>query len=166
MITCLACRSSAVSDAKFCRICGASLATPAFQALQEPPPLPTSGNQTVGKRAATALLVINVLLFIALNIVALFVIPVFGAMFADFGARLPTSIQLLLDLGSVWKKGWWCVAIVAAALGPGVLKASRHEDLRTWLAVGIIVQVLILAFIAFSLFLPIFQLGAVAEGLK
>ena len=33
-----------------------------------------------------------------INVLLIFVIPVFAAMFADFGAKLPAPTQMLIDL--------------------------------------------------------------------
>jgi type IV pilus assembly protein PilC len=49
------------------------------------------------------------------NVLLIFVIPVFAAMFADFGAKLPAPTQFLIDLSNFMKKWWW--AIGAAAYG-------------------------------------------------
>jgi type IV pilus assembly protein PilC len=45
------------------------------------------------------------------NVLLIFVIPVFAAMFADFGAKLPAPTQFLIDLSNFLKAWWWAVAI-------------------------------------------------------
>jgi len=43
------------------------------------------------------------------NVLLIFVIPVFAAMFADFGAKLPAPTQFLIDLSNFMKKWWWAL---------------------------------------------------------
>lgn len=50
------------------------------------------------------------------NVLLIFVIPVFAAMFADFGSKLPAPTQILIDLSEFMKARWWAVAIVAYAI--------------------------------------------------
>lgn len=47
------------------------------------------------------------------NVLLIFVIPVFASMFADFGAQLPAPTQFLIDLSNFMKKWWWAIAIGA-----------------------------------------------------
>ena len=43
------------------------------------------------------------------NVLLIFVIPVFAAMFADFGAKLPAPTQFLIDLSNFMKAWWWAL---------------------------------------------------------
>ena len=43
------------------------------------------------------------------NVLLIFVIPVFAAMFADFGAKLPAPTQMLIDLSNFMKAWWWAI---------------------------------------------------------
>ena len=45
------------------------------------------------------------------NVLLIFVIPVFAAMFADFGAKLPAPTQFLIDLSNFLKAWWWAIII-------------------------------------------------------
>ena len=52
------------------------------------------------------------------NVLLIFVIPVFAAMFADFGAKLPAPTQMLIDLSNFMKAmpphlGGWTLALAA-----------------------------------------------------
>jgi type IV pilus assembly protein PilC len=49
------------------------------------------------------------------NVLLIFVIPVFAAMFADFGAKLPAPTQMLIDLSNFMKSWWWALGIGAYA---------------------------------------------------
>ncbi len=55
------------------------------------------------------------------NVLLIFVIPVFAAMFADFGAKLPAPTQFLIDLSDFMKAmpphlGGWTLLIAAGAV--------------------------------------------------
>jgi len=45
------------------------------------------------------------------NVLLIFVIPVFAAMFADFGAKLPAPTQMLIDLSDFMKAWWWAIGL-------------------------------------------------------
>jgi len=45
------------------------------------------------------------------NVLLIFVIPVFADMFADFGAKLPAPTQFLIDLSDFMKAWWWAIGI-------------------------------------------------------
>jgi len=51
------------------------------------------------------------LAIVLVNVLLIFVIPVFAAMFADFGAKLPVPTQMLIDLSHFMGKYWWLIAI-------------------------------------------------------
>jgi type IV pilus assembly protein PilC len=48
---------------------------------------------------------------VLVNVLLIFVIPVFAAMFADFGAKLPVPTQMLIDFSDFLKHYWWAVGI-------------------------------------------------------
>ena len=52
------------------------------------------------------------LAIILVNVLLIFVIPVFAAMFADFGAKLPAPTQVLIDTSNFLRHYFWLVAIV------------------------------------------------------
>ncbi len=56
------------------------------------------------------------LAIVLVNVLLIFVIPVFAAMFADFGAKLPVPTQLLIDLSHFMGHFWWLIAIVCYAI--------------------------------------------------
>lgn len=47
------------------------------------------------------------------NVLLIFVIPVFASMFADFGAKLPAPTQFLIDLSDFMKAWWWALGLGA-----------------------------------------------------
>jgi type IV pilus assembly protein PilC len=50
------------------------------------------------------------------NVLLIFVIPVFAAMFNDFGAKLPAPTQFLIDLSDFMKAWWWAILIACYGL--------------------------------------------------
>ena len=50
------------------------------------------------------------LAFALVNVLLIFVIPVFAAMFADFGAKLPAPTQMLIDLSNFLKHNFFYLA--------------------------------------------------------
>jgi type IV pilus assembly protein PilC len=46
------------------------------------------------------------------NVLLIFVIPVFADMFKDFGAKLPAPTQMLIDLSNFLKSWWWAIALL------------------------------------------------------
>ena len=51
------------------------------------------------------------LAIVLVNVLLIFVIPVFAAMFKDFGAKLPMPTQMLIDLSEFMKHWFWAVGI-------------------------------------------------------
>lgn len=47
------------------------------------------------------------------NVLLIFVIPVFAEMFDDFGAKLPAPTQMLIDLSNFMKAWWWAILLGA-----------------------------------------------------
>ena len=88
-------------------------------------------------------------------------VPVFAAMFEDFGARLPALTVITMDYGVIGL----ALAVIGAACA--VYLCIKRELTKTTilstaligLAVFALAQVMTLA-----LFLPVFQLGVVAGG--
>ena len=46
-----------------------------------------------------------------INVLLIFVIPVFADMFAGFGAKLPAPTQLLIDVSDFMKHYWWAIGL-------------------------------------------------------
>jgi len=92
-----------------------------------------------------------------------FVMPVFGAMFSDFGAPLPAPTQLLFDTVGFFLNHRVVAALVALAIifaGTEIDRRKSAAGARLYLAFAVV------AFAGFviALLLPVFQLGAVASG--
>ena len=67
------------------------------------------------KSAMTYPIAVIGLAIVLVNVLLIFVIPVFASMFADFGAKLPAPTQFLIDLSDFMKKLWWLIGIAAYA---------------------------------------------------
>jgi type IV pilus assembly protein PilC len=53
---------------------------------------------------------------VLVNVLLIFVIPVFAAMFADFGAKLPMPTQVLIDVSHFMGRYWYIIAAVCYAI--------------------------------------------------
>src|SRR6185436_17917244 len=63
------------------------------------------------KSAMTYPIAVIGLAFALVNVLLIFVIPVFAAMFKDFGAKLPAPTQFLIDLSNFLKAWWWALGL-------------------------------------------------------
>ena len=64
------------------------------------------------------------------NVLLIFVIPVFAAMFADFGAKLPAPTQFLIDLSDFMKAYWWAIGLGCYAIYWGLGKFTATPNGR------------------------------------
>jgi len=64
------------------------------------------------------------------NVLLIFVIPVFAAMFADFGAKLPAPTQFLIDLSNFMKAWWWAIGLGCYAAWWGLNKFTATPNGR------------------------------------
>ena len=64
------------------------------------------------------------------NVLLIFVIPVFAAMFADFGAKLPAPTQFLINLSDFMKAYWWAIGIGCYAAWWGLNKFTATPNGR------------------------------------
>lgn len=150
MVFCTKCGAENPADAKFCHRCGETT----FQAPDRTKP--------------SVFLIVTALVLLGLiQAILLFVVPVFGAMFADFGAKLPAPSEALISVSNFWKGWWW---VINLGLGVPVIRAFRRTpaqfNRRLVLKIAILVQCLLLVGILIAAFLPIAQLGAVASGVQ
>lgn len=71
---------------------------------------------------------------ILVNVLLIFVIPVFANMFADFGAKLPAPTQALIDVSNFLRSFWWLVGGVLVGVWFAVKKYCQtpvgrsHKD--------------------------------------
>jgi type IV pilus assembly protein PilC len=64
------------------------------------------------------------------NVLLIFVIPVFAAMFQDFGAQLPAPTQFLIDLSDFLKEWWWAIGMSCYAAWWGLGKFTATPNGR------------------------------------
>lgn len=64
------------------------------------------------------------------NVLLIFVIPVFAAMFADFGAKLPAPTQMLIDLSEFLQQWWWALLVGAYLIYFGLGKYTATPNGR------------------------------------
>ncbi len=64
------------------------------------------------------------------NVLLIFVIPVFADMFKDFGAKLPLPTQFLIDVSDFMKGYWWAIGIAAYAAWWGLGKFTATPNGR------------------------------------
>ncbi|MCX6937767.1 MAG: type II secretion system F family protein [Verrucomicrobia bacterium] len=74
------------------------------------------------KSAMTYPIAVIGLAFALVNVLLIFVIPVFAAMFADFGAKLPAPTQFLIDLSDFLKSNFFYLAAAGYGVFWGVQK--------------------------------------------
>lgn len=151
MAFCAKCGAANPESANFCHECG----EPAFGA---------TGPKTKIPRLLVAS---NLLLAIAIQCGLLFVVPVFAAMFDDFGAKLPVLTRLLLRASELWKAWWWGInSTFGFAAILSFLRLAKSAELRWWLVLVLILQSLLLMAMFIALALPIVQLGQVAGDVR
>jgi type IV pilus assembly protein PilC len=74
------------------------------------------------KSAMTYPVAVICLAIALVNVLLIFVIPVFAAMFADFGSQLPAPTQMLIDLSNFMKAYWWALALGTFVIFKGIQK--------------------------------------------
>ena len=61
------------------------------------------------------------------------VVPIFGEIFADFGAKLPAPTQFLLDVSDFMRNFWWVIILAVGGTFFGIRAWGRTERGRqTW----------------------------------
>jgi type II secretory pathway component PulF len=131
-----------------------------LNSTSEPPALPPQEIRRGTGGLLTALLVINIFLFGILQAGLILVVPVFAAMFVDFGARLPAPTQFFIDFASFNKKRWWCYSAVIGAMAFLAFNLSNRTG-RNCLIIAALIQFFLALALILSLVLPISQLKAV-----
>jgi len=63
--------------------------------------------------------------FIVTAVLMIFVIPVFGAMFADFGGELPMPTQIAINISNGFVEYWYLVVFVPIAIVTGIKQVYK-----------------------------------------
>ena len=82
------------------------------------------------RKVKSALAYPVVVLVLALGIATamiIFVIPIFGSMYADFGQALPLPTQMLLDFSDFLRRYWWAVILLFAGVRYAFKRWVRTE---------------------------------------
>ncbi len=89
------------------------------------------------------------------------VTPIFRAMFADFGSKLPLLTNLLID----GRFGWLVLGIAIAVAPYLILSINKITRPRVSIVTGLgFIQFGLAQGMTLAVFLPIIQLGSVAAG--
>ncbi|MFT3783759.1 MAG: type II secretion system F family protein [Nibricoccus sp.] len=68
------------------------------------------------KSAMTYPIAVIGLAVVLVNVMLIFVIPIFAQMFTDFGGKLPAPTQLLIDASAFLRSYWWGVGAAVAGI--------------------------------------------------
>jgi type IV pilus assembly protein PilC len=82
------------------------------------------------KKVKSAMTYPVIVIFIAIAITTFLivrVVPVFGEIFADFGANLPAPTQFLLDISAFIRGNWWIILLVVGGAFFGIRTFVRTE---------------------------------------
>lgn len=82
------------------------------------------------KKVKSAMTYPVIVIFIAIAITTFLivrVVPVFGEIFADFGANLPAPTQFLLDISAFIRGNWWIILLAIGGIFFGVRSFVRTE---------------------------------------
>ena len=74
------------------------------------------------KSAMTYPIAVIGLAVVLVNVLLIFVIPVFASMFSEFGSKLPAPTQMLIDTSNFLKSYWWLVGGVCVGAWIGLRK--------------------------------------------
>jgi len=113
-------------------------------------------------RRRKVLLIVAVLLWVGVDLSFILVVPVFAAMFADFGGPLPGLTQALIDLAWFSRSHsvfYW--PLFYGALAGSAYIAVRKEK-RLFAMLFVASSFLAVGMLIVALFLPVFDLGTTA----
>jgi type II secretory pathway component PulF len=120
---------------------------------------PAATAQPATAKRPVWLLVFNVAMFLTLASIMVLVVPVFAAMFAEFGAKLATPTQFLID-ASYFIRSWSAVVnptALVVVLSPAFLGDFAKQ--RVWFKRAALLQVVVLIAIVCCMLLPVLELG-------
>ncbi|SFC41357.1 type IV pilus assembly protein PilC [Alkalibacterium subtropicum] len=63
----------------------------------------------------------------------LFIVPIFGDLFASFGSELPFITQIVLSLSEFIQQTWWIFGIMAAILALAFMQLKKREDVAYYI---------------------------------
>ncbi|HEV7866949.1 MAG TPA: type II secretion system F family protein [Chthoniobacteraceae bacterium] len=85
------------------------------------------------KSAMTYPVIVICIAFLITTFLIVRVVPVFGEIFADFGAQLPAPTQFLLDVSAAIRTNWWLILIVMGGTFYGIRTfVNTEKGRRLW----------------------------------
>jgi len=74
--------------------------------------------------------VVSIMCFVVVFCLLVFVIPIFSKLYKQMHVSLPLPTQILVDLSSAVRNGWWAILIVVALAGIVLRWLSRSPQTR------------------------------------
>lgn len=78
--------------------------------------------------AMTYPLVVAVLAFFITAFLLVFIVPIFGDMFASMGSELPPITQIVLTLSVLVQRYWWMVLLLMGMLVAGIIQLGKKDQ--------------------------------------
>ncbi|CZQ91760.1 bacterial general secretion pathway protein f signature [Trichococcus collinsii] len=78
--------------------------------------------------AMTYPLVVAVLAFFITAFLLVFIVPIFGDMFASMGSELPPITQIVLTLSGLVQRYWWMVLLSMGMLVAGIIQLGKKDQ--------------------------------------
>ena len=79
--------------------------------------------------AMTYPLVVGVLAFLITAFLLVFIVPIFGDMFASMGSELPAITQIVLTLSGLLQRYWWMVLLLMGLLVAVIIQLGKKEQI-------------------------------------
>ncbi|MCA9765474.1 MAG: type II secretion system F family protein [Carnobacterium sp.] len=80
------------------------------------------------KTAMTYPLVVSVLAFFITTFLLVFIVPIFGDMFASMGSNLPMITQVVLKMSTLFQRYWWAVILLVSVLIAVIIQLGKKEQ--------------------------------------
>jgi type IV pilus assembly protein PilC len=90
----------------------------------------------IKQKVSTALtypIVVGTFAVIITVFLLLFIVPIFGDLFASFGSELPLITQIVLSLSQFIQQFWWLFAVIMLSLGLAFLQLKKREDVAYYI---------------------------------
>jgi type II secretory pathway component PulF len=115
------------------------------------------------RKREIASIIISVLLWSVIPVAMVLVVPVFAAMFADFGAQLPAPTQWCIDVSSFTRSHLFLVAVPFAAALIVAAAWTKEKNKKLYFIIFPVSGLFAVLLFVVVLFLPVFQTGSVAK---
>ncbi len=122
--------------------------------------------QKIVSKRRILLFIVSIALWIIVDAATVSILPVFAAMFADFGAELPAVTRAILWLGDTVKEYGVAYRVLFSGLLVGASVAVVATKSRRGALLFFASGALVASIITVALLAPILQLAEVAKGLE